>query len=232
VSTVTIPARFNGPPASGNGGYSCGVVAAALGGPAAVSLRRPVPLDEALTVRHDGDGKACAFAGEDLIVEAVAAEPLLAWDGALPSLEEARAARSKFAAPPAGEFSRCFVCGSARPDGLRLHTGPAADSDLVASPWTPPAWAADDDGAVLPEFVWAALDCPAFFALHGDDMKVSYLARQQVEVLAPIHTDVEYIVVGRALERSGRKGLAATAVLDRDGAVLAHGECLFVVPRS
>jgi hypothetical protein len=63
-------------------------------------------------------------------------------------------------------------------------------------------------------------------------MKVSYLARQQVEVLAPIHTGVEYIVAGRPLERSGRKGLAATAVLDADGTVLAHGECLFVVPRS
>jgi hypothetical protein len=59
-----------------------------------------------------------------------------------------------------------------------------------------------------------------------------YLARQQVEVLAPIHTDVEYVVAGRPLERSGRKGLAATAVLDVDGTVLAHGECLFVVPRS
>lgn len=78
----------------------------------------------------------------------------------------------------------------------------------------------------------SALDCPAFFALHGDDMKVSYLARQQVEVLAPIRTDVEYVVVGRPLERSGRKGLAATAVLDLDGSVLAHAECLFVPPRS
>lgn len=85
---------------------------------------------------------------------------------------------------------------------------------------------------LAPQFVWAALDCPAFFALHGDDMKVSYLARQQVEVLAPIRTDVEYVVVGRPLERSGRKGLAATAVLDLDGTVLAHGEYLFVVPRS
>jgi hypothetical protein len=232
VSTVTIPARFNGPPASGNGGYSCGIVAAALEGPAAVSLRRPVPLDQALTLRREDGGKACVFVGEDLIVEAVPAAPLLAWDGALAGLAEAQAARARFAAQPAAEFGGCFVCGRARPDGLRLYTGPVADSDLVASPWTPPAWTGDEDGVVLPEFVWAALDCPAYFALHGEDMKVSYLARQQVEVLAPIHTDVEYVVVGRPLARSGRKGLAATAVLDRDGAVLAHGECLFVVPRA
>jgi hypothetical protein len=232
MSTVTIPARFNGPPASGNGGYSCGLVAAALEGPASVSLRRPIPLDQALTVRHEDDGKACAFAGEDLIMEAEPASPLLAWDGGLPSLAEARAAHDKFAGPLAGEFGGCFVCGRSRPDGLRVYTGPAGADDLVATPWTPPAWSGDDDGVVRPEFVWAALDCPAFFALHGDDLKVSYLARQQVELLTPIHTDVEYIVAGRPLERSGRKGLAATAVLDLDGNVLAHGECLFVVPRS
>jgi hypothetical protein len=82
VSTVTIPSRFNGPPASGNGGYSCGVVAAAVEGPAAVSLRRPVPLDLALELRHEDDGKVCAFAGEDLIFEAVPASPLLACQAA------------------------------------------------------------------------------------------------------------------------------------------------------
>jgi hypothetical protein len=78
VTSVTVPSRFNGPPSSGNGGYSCGVVAAALDGPAAVSLRRPVPLDQALKLRHEEDGKACAFDGEGLIAEAVPAAPLSA----------------------------------------------------------------------------------------------------------------------------------------------------------
>jgi hypothetical protein len=38
-------------------------------------------------------------------------------------------------------------------------------------------------------------------------------------------------VVGIALERSGRKGLAATAILDADGQVLAHSEQVVVEPR-
>jgi hypothetical protein len=208
------------------------VVASVLDGDAVVSLRRPVPLDRALALRPEEGGKVCAFAGDELIVEAVPAGPLLAWDGALVGIEEARVAREKYAAPSDGEFGHCFVCGRSRHDGFDVFTGPVEGTDLVASPWTPPAWAGDADGTVRPEFVWAALDCPGYFALHGGDTTVAYLARQQVEIDAPIHTEVEYVVVGRPLERSGRKGISATAVLDLDGAVLAHAECLLVVPRA
>jgi hypothetical protein len=231
VSTVTVLARFNGPPASGNGGYSCGVVAAALDGPAAVSLRRPVPLERPLEVRREEDGKACAFDAGELIAEAVPAAPLPAWDAQPVGLAEARAARARYDGADDGEFGQCFVCGRGREDGFEVFAGPVEGTDLVASPWTPPAWAAGEDGAVLPEFVWAALDCPAYFALHGEDKTIAYLARQQVEILAPIRVGVEYVVAGHPLERSGRKGFAATAVLDQDGSVLAHAECLLVVPR-
>ena len=52
---VLIPRRFNGPPASANGGYACGLIARYVGGPADVSLRSPPPLDTALELeRTDG----------------------------------------------------------------------------------------------------------------------------------------------------------------------------------
>jgi hypothetical protein len=252
MTTLTVPAKFNGPPARGNGGYSCGVVAAAFDGPAAVSLRRAVPLDRPLDLRTAQNGSLCAFAGDELVAEAAAAEPLAPWPGPVVSLPEARAAHDRFDAPSDGTFDHCFVCGRARPDGFGVFSGPLGDDrqaeiagvlddrhderhnvrDIVASPWTPPAWAADSAGAVRPEFVWAALDCPGYFAIHGTDLAVAYLVRQQVEVLTPLRAGVEYVAVGRALERSGRKGLAATAILDAGGEVLAHGECLLVVPRA
>jgi hypothetical protein len=253
MTTLTVPAKFNGPPASGNGGYSCGVVAAAFDGPASVSLRRPVPLDLPLDLRSAENGSLCAFAGDELVAEAVAAAPLAAWPGPAVTLAEARAAHDRFTAPSDGVFDHCFVCGRARPDGFGVFSGPLVDgrqtavadvaeddrhderhsaADIVASPWTPPAWTADSDGTVRPEFVWSTLDCPGYFALHGTDLAVAYLVRQQVEIITPLRAGVEYVAVGRALERSGRKGLAATAILDADGAVLAHGECLLVVPRA
>jgi hypothetical protein len=244
LSTLIVPSRFNGPPASGNGGYSCGVVSARFDGPCAVSLRRPVPLDQPLDlVPANGLGTGIAGSADspealrvsaagELIAEAVAAPELAPWSGPAVDLDAARDATSRFVLPASGFFDRCFVCGRERHDGFRIFPGAVAGGELVASTWTPPKWAADDDEAVLPEFVWAALDCPGYFALHGTDGRLAFLARQQSTIIAAPKAGVEYIVVGIALERSDRKGLAATAILDADGEVLAHSEQIVVEPRA
>jgi hypothetical protein len=232
LTSLTVPRRFNGPPSSGQGGYSCAVLAARVDGPAAVSLRRPVPLDEALAIRAEDDGSVRAFLGDEVVIEALPAAPLAPWDGPVVSLAEARAAAARFSPPEGGDFDHCFVCGEARrADGFEVFPGPMPDDDLVASPWTPPAWAADEDGVVLPEFVWSALDCPGYFALHRGE-RLAYLARQQSEILTPIRAGETYVAIGHALERSGRKGIAATAVMDEDGRVLAHAAMVVVAPRE
>jgi hypothetical protein len=262
LTTLTVPSRFNGPPASGNGGYSCGVVAALFDGTCAVSLRRPVPLDEPLEVETEnglgsgiaGDAAASATlrvtARGELIAEAVAAPELAPWSAPAVDLDAARDATSRFVPPADGFFDHCFVCGRDRHDGFCVFAGPivadalrsssrlSSDGDenrelagVVASTWTPPEWSADEDGAVRPEFVWAALDCPGYFALHGADGSLAFLARQQSTIKVRPRVGVEYVVVGMPLERSGRKGLAATAVIDAEGEVLANAEMVVVQPR-
>jgi hypothetical protein len=248
VATVIVPSRFNGPPASGQGGYSSAVLAAHLDGPAAVSLRRPIPLDQELEVRvenevaeeaRDGatrDDKravARAFDGAgELIAAAVPAPPLAPWDLPPVSPDTAHRAKKRFTLPAGGTFDHCFVCGRERHDGFDILLGPVAGTDLVAAPWTPPEWSADSAGEVLPEFVCAALDCPGYFALHAADLVIAFLARQQSEVHTPLRAGVEYVAVGRPLGRAGRKGFAATAILDADGVVLAQSEQLVIVPRE
>lgn len=55
TETLTIPARFNGPPGSANGGYTCGRVAQLVGAEEVeVSLRTPPPLERPLEVVRDG----------------------------------------------------------------------------------------------------------------------------------------------------------------------------------
>lgn len=165
MSTLIVPSPFNGPPASGNGGYSCGVVAARFDGPCAVSLRRPVPLDRQLDLEA-ANGLGAGIAGDadepevlrvtaagELIAEAVAAPEIAPWQAPAVDLDAARDATSRFVPPASGFFDHCFVCGRGRHDGFCVFPGPTADGELVASTWTPPKWAADEDGAVLPEFV-------------------------------------------------------------------------------
>src|SRR5215218_4317713 len=53
VTEIVIDRRFRGPDQSGNGGYTCGLVAGAMDGPAAVTLRLPPPLEVPLRV-EDG----------------------------------------------------------------------------------------------------------------------------------------------------------------------------------
>jgi hypothetical protein len=71
TSTLIIPARFNGPPTSGNGGVSAGRVAALVSAtePVEVSLRSPVPLDELMRA-STSDGVTSVYAGELLVAEA------------------------------------------------------------------------------------------------------------------------------------------------------------------
>ena len=64
TDVVTIPARFNGPPGSANGGYACGLVAAAIGPAATVRLLSPPPLDVPLERRREADGAVRLLAGD------------------------------------------------------------------------------------------------------------------------------------------------------------------------
>jgi hypothetical protein len=98
----------------------------------------------------------------------------------------------------------------------------------VASPWTPPAWAADAEGNVRPEFVWAALDCPATFAAP----ELGVLARFVVRIDAPVVAGHEHVVVGWPLGADGRKQHAGSAVFTSGGELLAASRALLIVPRT
>jgi hypothetical protein len=231
MTRLTIPSRFNGPTESGNGGYSAGLLAAELEGPAVVSLRSPVPLDRPLDLVRDG-GVVRAVDGETLVAEAEPAPPLGLAVPAPVAAEEARAAMRDYPAPLESPFSRCFVCGPAREDCLEVFAGPVPGRDgLVATTWTPPAWSAGEDGAVRPEFVWAVLDCPTYFAVYGTELVLGFLVRQQVEIRAPIRAGAEHVVIAWPLGADGRKRFAGAAVLGDDGTPLALGEALMVEAR-
>lgn len=232
ATAISIPARFNGPLGSGNGGYSCGVFAAGLDGPAAVSLRAPVPLDQPLEIVAAEDGELHVLDGETLVAEA---RRLPALDLEVPApvdVEQARRGQARYRGTGDTVFSECFVCGPVREDCFRVFAGEVEGRDVVATPWTPPDWTSGPDGRVRPEFVWATLDCPTYFAAHiGQELTMSMLVRQSTEIHAPIRPGEEHVVIAWPIEHDGRKRLAGSAVLSAGGETLAAAEVMLVEAR-
>jgi hypothetical protein len=239
--TVSIPARFNGPPDSSNGGYTCGLVARALGASVAeVALRRPPPLDQPLAVQRGrpdaGEGSVRLLDGDAVVAEGRA---LPALDVEVPravSPEAAADAARRFPWFDEHAFPTCFVCGPKRAegDGLHIFAGPVSDGDLYACPWTPASeWAAG--GSVTSEVVWAALDCPSAVpaaALVGEAAPTAVLASLAASLDRPVTVGEPHVVVSWPVGREGRKRTAASAVLDAGGVVRARARALWIELRG
>jgi hypothetical protein len=239
-ASLVIPARFCGPPGSGNGGYVCGRMAAYVNGPVTVTLRRPPPLATPMAVERDAEGVVRVHDGAALIAEATSSpgSPALRVPGGPISPAEARTAagRARYYTDPV--FPECFVCGmSRRPaDGLRIFPGPVAGRPLWAAPWTPDTSVASADGRVRPEMVWAALDCPSGIAaaeaagLGGD---TAILLGQMTASLAALpRSGAPCRLVAWPCGRDGRKLTAGSALLGPGGEVLAAARAVWLtVPR-
>ena len=219
---VMIACRFCGPPESGNGGYSAGLLAKVLGGAVEVTLRKPPPLERELTVVTRAQ-HAELRDGTELIAEARSAELDLPCPKP-PSFEGATLRARHYVGYERHHFPGCFVCGPARApgDGLRIFPGSSAAGEPVAAPWVPEASVADETGQVPVEIAWAALDCIGYFAVAAPDYPVALLGRMTGEVLGAFTAGTRYVVLGWALSREGRKLQAGTALFDEGGSLLAR----------
>ncbi len=218
---MRIPARFNGPPASANGGYTCGLVAGLLGGEAEVTLRAPPPLERELeVVRANGrvelrDGQTLVAEGERASVE-VDVPPAV-------SVAEAEAASTRYAGFAHHAYPTCFSCGPARDDGLGIYAGPVTGRDgVVAATWTP----AEEPG---PEVVWAALDCPSGWAVDDFQREGVLLGRMAARVDRLPAPGEPHVVLGWRIGEDGRKRYAGSALTTADGEVLARSHSAWIV---
>ena len=224
TETITIPRRFNGPPESANGGYASGLVAGLLAGRAEVTLRSPPPLEKPLAVVR-ADEKVEVRDGETLVAVGVPAE--LELDVPEPvSLAEAESSRSRYAGFREHAYSTCFVCGPDRTDGLGIYAGPVTGRKVVAAPWFPPP------GAVPPEVVWAALDCPSGWAVDDFGREGVLLGRLAARILRPVEGGEPYVVLGWGTGGDGRKRYAGSAVFTAGGDLRAYARSTWIVPRA
>ncbi|WP_240044632.1 hypothetical protein [Nocardioides albidus] len=218
---LLVPHRFNGPPRSGNGGWTSGALAATLpaqglGAAVTVTLLQPPPLDVPMTVLATAAGATLARDGHT-VAEAVYAEarPVPV---APVSATTAAAAEEGYPGHRSHPFPTCFTCGPDRRvgDGLRIFAGPlGAPDERVAATWTP------YESAV--PIVWAALDCPGGWAsdLEG---RPSVLGRMTAELRSLPRTSERYVVVGEQRGVDGRRTFTAATLYGPDDEVVASAE--------
>jgi hypothetical protein len=232
LATLRIATRFCGPPGSGNGGYVAGLMGGYVPDTVEVRLRSPVPLETALTLVATADGGLELRAGERPIATAAPAKLELDVPAAV-SFADATEAAARWRGAREHVSPGCFVCGPARHDGLGLAPGPLEHDGraCVAAPWRPDPSLAGTRGRVRPEFLWAALDCPGYFAVVPDarTLLVGSFSCRVDDVLA---VGEPCVVAGWSLGSRGRTHRAATALYGEDGRCVARAVALWIEPRA
>jgi hypothetical protein len=229
---LVIARRFRGPPASGNGGYTCGMLAAAATRPVEVRLVRPPPLDQRLEIVDDPETRGLRLVdGADVVATATPKDFELEVPKP-PTYAQALAAVSDYEGFQEHAYSECFVCGPARQrgDGMRIFASPIAGRELVAAAWIPDRSLVGADGKVLPEFMWAALDCPGFFA-SGAAAKGALLGTYAARIDRCVHLDAPCVVIGWAIRHDGRKHVVGTALFDNFGELCGRALATWIEPR-
>ncbi len=228
---VAIASKFRGPPQSGNGGYTCGLLASALRGAVEVTLRRPPPLDVPLTIVVEGEHASLRDGESDIAL--ATAIPLALDVPEPPDHDAAVEAARHYPGFHAHPYPGCFVCGPAREqdDGLRIFPGRVAGRELVAAPFTPSR--ALGEPIIEQAIVWAALDCPGYFGatLGSDQAAPLLLGKMHAEVLHPVRTGVPHVVIGWSLGREGRKVYGATALFDDTSRLVAKSRQVWIAPK-
>jgi hypothetical protein len=243
VKSLIIAKRFCGPPTSANGGYFAGMVAACASRPApapqsfgtqplSVRLKAPPPLDTELAVVEAAEGGIEIRDAQRSIGSVSPAALNLSLPPGVGYREAVEASRN-YVGFANHRFPRCFVCGVDRDhgDGLCIFAGAVAGRNVVAAPWTVDASLDGGDGNVRPEFMWAALDCPGYYAVTPDD-RMMLLAQFTAQLDRPVRVGERCVVVGWSIGSNGPKHEAGTALYGADGELRGRAWALWVEPRN
>jgi len=218
---LLINSRFHGPPDSGNGGYSCGMLGKYIDGPAVVRLSIPPPLDAEMEIRKTDDGVGL-FYNDERVASARAATVDIEIPQA-PGFATAQTASRRYRGFDSHFYPGCFVCGPERKhgDGLRVFAGPVEDSEgpdgMVAASWVPDESLLDTSGKVASEYIWSVLDCPGAYSFPEPASGTILLGELAVRINASVAAGEKYVVTGWEIDHQGRKHHTGTALFGESG---------------
>jgi hypothetical protein len=211
--SLTIDARFNGPPHSGNGGYVAGQLAEEV----LAAHVQPTVGPSSPWVGETVVGTARVLeSAPDAVVPVPAAQP-----DAVARAEQAYVGLENH------PFPTCWVCGPQRPDGYHLRPG-RIDDRHTACMWHVAADAAGTPAGPVPaSAVWAALDCPGGWAALSSG-QVVVLGRIAAAVRSVPVVGESCLVMGRLDAQDGRKVFTTTTVYRADGTPAASARSTWI----
>lgn len=246
--TLIIPAKYRGPPTSGNGGYVAGVIAAALtGGEHAfannraveVTLRAPIPLDVPMMVRRAK--KSLTVVRDEKLIAEASIQPLridiptpVGWDEAFNARAHSYslpvAWHPMFNAVRRGVHPICFCCGAElkEDDGLHVYSAPVDNNGQVAAAWIAREIFADARGHVRPEFIWTALDCPGQMAWRARGAQTGMLGRLSARIERAVRAGERCVVSGWTMGNERKKYFAGTALRNEAGELCAYAKAVWI----
>ncbi|NGN64609.1 hypothetical protein G5C51_11940 [Streptomyces sp. A7024] len=244
AGSVVIPAGVEGYHGVAFGGYVAGLLAVRAAGAdeaaAGVGVDFRGIVKPGVPVPLRADGASAALTDDDgAVLVAAAPRPVQVEAPAAPGIEEARSASGRYLVERRGviaDYTECFGCGPDLPPerGIRVFPARVPGRELIAAAWTPHPSMGGEDGALPPELVWSALDCPAGWAVRvlgaADDMSVT--AALDAAVLAPVRAGVEHVVYSWSIDGAGRKHRGGSAIATADGEVCVVSESLWIDPRQ
>jgi hypothetical protein len=208
---------------------------------AEVTLHAPPPLDRPLAIERFESGIVNLSDNEILIAEGRPAELQLDIPDP-PTLEESLIAARAYPGFEEHPFPTCFGCGHDREpgDGLRIFSGPMTGSEVLAAPWVPHASLTGEAGNVRTEFLWAALDCPAGWAVVNlknaiyPDTPYILLGRLLAEIKKELKSGQNCLTMGWPIGNEGRKLFSGSAIFSESGELLAASKATWIViqPRT
>ena len=123
--------------------------------------------------------------------------------------------------------NKCFACGPANPDGLRMEVLLKEDRTVVITPVMAPAYDGHP-GYVHGGIIATLLDEVMSKSVRARGCPSAMTRHMEIDYLRPVPSSVPLRLEGRVTHNEGRKHWSEGKIMNSHGTVLAQGKALFV----
>ncbi|MCE9499688.1 MAG: hypothetical protein K8R21_04195 [Leptospira sp.] len=244
IYNTVLSKRFCGPPKTGNGGFTAGLLVEAVGTDAAeIRLLNPTPVETSIIIESEKGLRGTIFNDSKKALATLKSIPDEDFPEynlpVVPDLDDAKKMSVLYAGFTTHPFPTCFVCGPKREvnDGMRIFVGPAPEQigfdNLLVGHWLPDETIASQNGFIRDAAIWGALDCPGGFSAVSDDPRLIVLSKICGRIIERPKVGENCIVMTWRLKRMTRAFKVMTAIFESESIrLLAIAAALCLAPRN